>query len=115
MCEINTVVEKICEFRDERDWMQFHNPKDMATAIALEAAELQQIFLWKTSSEVVQAAVEKRQKIEEEVADIAILLLELVDNLDIDLHAVIEAKLEKNAMKYPVDKAKGRHAKYTDL
>ena len=115
MHEFEQVIEQIRAFRDQRDWMQFHNPKDMAAAIALEVAELQQIFLWKTSEEVEQTTVQKRDQIEEEVADIAIFLLEFVDNLKIDLPAVIQAKLESNALKYPVEKSKGSHAKYNEL
>jgi len=115
MNDIENVLKKIRRFRDERDWMQFHNPKDMATAISIEAAELLEIFLWKTPAEVEQAARDKREHIEEELADISAFLFELADNLDIDLVKAIESKLEKNAQKYPVDKAKGKHTKYTDL
>jgi dCTP diphosphatase len=93
MNDLQRVVGRIRKFRDARDWMQFHQPKDMAAGIAIEAAEL----------------------MEEEVADIGIFLLELADNLDIDLLDAIEAKIEKNAEKYPVEKAKGRSDKYTEL
>jgi NTP pyrophosphatase (non-canonical NTP hydrolase) len=109
------LLSRIRAFRDERDWGQFHNPKDMAAALAIEAAELQEIFLWKTGEEIASTAVRKKTEIEEEVADIAVYLLEFADNLGIDIEAAILAKLGKNAAKYPVDKAKGSSAKYTDL
>ena len=77
--------------------------------------ELQQLFLWKSPDEVTQVADEERSQIEEEIADIAIFLFELVDNLQIDLPAAMNAKLDKNAEKYPVEKSKGSHAKYNEL
>lgn len=112
---LTALLSRIRAFRDERDWAQFHNPKDMAAALAIEAAELQEIFLWKTGGEIAATAVRKKTEIEEEVADIAVYLLEFADNQGIDIEAAILAKLGKNAVKYPVDKAKGSSAKYTDL
>jgi dCTP diphosphatase len=111
---IDTLVARIRAFRDERDWMQFHNPKDMAAAISIEAAELQEIFLWKLSSDSVQIAAAEKKRVQEEVADIAIYLLELADNLDIDLIGAVNAKLAKNATKYPVAQARGNSKKYTE-
>ena len=112
---IRELQEIIRKFRDERDWMQFHNHKDMATALAIEAAELQELFLWKRGDEIDLVASEKRERLSEELADVAVYLLELADNLGIDLGQAIVEKLSKNAAKYPVDKAKGSNAKYTDL
>jgi len=109
------LLNRIRAFRDERDWAQFHNPKDMAAALAIEAAELQEIFLWRTGEEITATAEKKKTEIEDEVADIAVYLLEFADNQGIDIEAAILAKLEKNAAKYPVEKAKGSSAKYTDL
>jgi len=109
------LLNRIRAFRDERDWAQFHNPKDMAAALAIEAAELQEIFLWKTGSEIEATARKKRADIVDEVADIAVYLFEFADNQDIDIEAAILAKLEKNAVKYPVEKSRGSSAKYTDL
>jgi len=109
------IIEKIRTFRDDRDWMQFHHPKDMAAGIAIEAAELMEIFLWKNEEEQSQIVAEKRERIEEEIADIGILLFELADNLGISLAEAMETKLRKNAEKYPVEKAKGRSSKYTEL
>ena len=112
---IQEIQEQIRKFRDERDWMQFHNPKDMAAALAIEAAELQEIFLWQTGPGIEAIAEAKRERIEEEIADVAVYLLELADNLEVDLPKAIESKLAKNALKYPVEKAKGSNVKYTDL
>jgi len=112
---IRELQEILRKFRDERDWMQFHNHKDMATALAIEAAELQELFLWKRGDEIDRVASEKRERLSEELADVAVYLLELADNLGIDLGQAIVEKLSKNAAKYPVDKAKGSNAKYTDL
>jgi NTP pyrophosphatase (non-canonical NTP hydrolase) len=109
------LLNRIRAFRDERDWAQFHNPKDMAAALAIEAAELQEIFLWKIGEEITATAAKKKTEIQDEVADIAVYLLEFADNQGIDIESAILAKLEKNAAKYPVDKAKGSNAKYTDL
>jgi NTP pyrophosphatase (non-canonical NTP hydrolase) len=112
---INQLQEKIRLFRDERNWMQFHNHKDMAIALAIEAAELQELFLWKKNNEIEEVAVTKRERITEEIADIAVYLFELADNLGIDIPKAIDSKLMKNAHKYPVDKARGSSKKYTEL
>ena len=112
---IEELQQKIRTFRDERDWKQFHNPKDMATALAIEAAELQELFLWKNNQEIREVAEVKREELSDELADIAAYLFELADNLGIDLGQAMVAKLAKNALKYPVEKSKGSHAKYTEL
>ena len=109
------ILTNIRDFRDERDWAQFHNPKDMAIAISIEASELLEHFLWKTTEESEQRVLEKRAEISDEIADIAVYLLELADNLNIDLAHAIKNKMKKNAAKYPVDKSKGSHVKYTEL
>lgn len=112
---LTELQELIRKFRDERDWMQFHNHKDMATALAIEAAELQELFLWKQGEEVDAVASEKQEKLRDELADVAVYLLELADNLGIDLGEAVVQKLEKNAAKYPVHKARGSSAKYDEL
>jgi dCTP diphosphatase len=109
------ILTNIRDFRDERDWAQFHNPKDMAIAISIEASELLEHFLWKTTEESEQRVQEKRAEISDEIADIAVYLLELADNLNIDLAHAIKNKMKKNAAKYPIDKSKGSHVKYTEL
>ena len=112
---IEEIQTRIREFRDARDWQQFHTPKDMAMAISIEAAELQEHFLWVTTEQSHSRAIDRREQIEEEIADIGIYLFELADNLEIDLLDVIASKLKKNGEKYPVEKARGRYLKYNEL
>jgi len=112
---MENMVQKIREFRDARDWRQFHNPKDMAIAISVESAELLEHFLWRNTTEVEKRVAEKKEPISDEIADIGIYLFELSDILGIDLIAAMERKLAKNAAKYPVEKAKGSNKKYTEL
>jgi dCTP diphosphatase len=109
------VLARIRKFRDDRDWMQFHDPKNLAVSIVIEAAELLEHFQWKNNAEAERHSVENKDEIAEEIADVAIYLAELADNLGIDLIAAMHNKLDKNAEKYPVDKAKGVATKYTDL
>ena len=109
------ITNKIKQFRDARDWKQFHNPKDMAIAISVEASELLEHFLWKSKEQVEMRVVEKKAEIREEIADVAIYLFELADALDINLVEAMEDKLAKNAANYPVEKAKGSNKKYTEL
>ena len=115
MGEIEEITGKIARFRDERDWMQFHDPKNMAVSIILEASELLEHFQWKTEEEAEKYIAQNTGEIRDEIADIALYLFELADNLGIDLIGAMEKKLEKNAMKYPVEKAKGKHTKYNKL
>jgi len=115
MNEINKITEKIKKFRDERDWLQFHNHKDMALSLVLEAAEVLEHFQWKSPDEVADHGEKHKDEISEELADVAMYLFELADNLGIDLKKAIESKLKKNACKYPVEKAKGKHTKYNKL
>lgn len=113
--DIASLLDKIKRFRDERDWKQFHNHKDMAISIVLEASELLEHFQWKNDEEIEKAAKEKKQEIEEEIADIFLYLLELSNNLGIDIIEAAERKMEKNEIKYPVGKAKGIAKKYDEL
>jgi len=112
--QLEAITAKIREFRDERDWAQFHNPKDMAIAISIEASELLEHFLWKTPEEVEKRITEKRDDVEDEIADIAIYLTELADNLGIDLLVAMEKKIAINEKKYPVKQVKGSSKKYTE-
>lgn len=112
---LSRITQQIRDFRDARDWRQFHNPKDMAVAVSVEAAELLEHFLWKSPPEVRDCVKAKRADIQDEIADIAIYLVELADNLGIDLIKAMEQKLSKNAAKYPVHKARGSHKKYTEF
>ena len=115
MNEIKEIIDVLIKFRDERDWEQFHNPKDLATGLSIEAAELLEIFLWKKPEEVTDTVSNKRTQISEELADITWFLLLLSHEMDIDLLEAVHDKYEKNAAKYPVEKAKGSHAKYDEL
>jgi NTP pyrophosphatase (non-canonical NTP hydrolase) len=115
MSEIKDITEQIKKFRDARDWQQFHTHKDMAISIAVEAAEILEHFQFKTPEQIEDRIRTHRQDISDEIADVAIYLFELADNLQINLRQAIEHKLEKSALKYPIDKAKGSNKKYTEL
>ena len=112
---MDDTITKIRKFRDDRDWKQFHDPKNLAVSISIEAAELLELFQWMSGAEATRYAAENRERVSEEIADVAIYLIELADITGIDLAQAIEAKLEKNAQKYPVEKSRGRSTKYTDL
>lgn len=109
--------DEIVAFRDARDWKQFHTPKNLAAAIAIESAELQEHFLWCTDveSEVRIRDKAKRQAIVEELADVINFAVLLADRLDVDLPKEVRRKIRINARKYPVKKAKGTAKKYTEL
>lgn len=112
-----SILKKIKKFRDDRDWQQFHNPKDMIEAMVIEASELLELFLWKTPEESEQFLRKKKnlEEVSDELADIAWFLFEFADNFGIDIEKAIEKKLNKNAKKYPVEKSKGNAIKYTEL
>jgi dCTP diphosphatase len=109
--------ERVMAFARERDWEQFHSPKNLSMALAAESGELMEHFLWAESkdSAAVLANPKKRAAIEDELADVVIYALEFANIGGIDLARAIEAKLAQNAAKYPVEKAKGRSVKYTEL
>ena len=108
---------EVRRFRDERDWSQFHTPKNLAAAIAIEAAELQEQFLWKTDKEIERnlKGGPKREAVGDEIADVLMFALLLADRLDIDVAKAIAYKLAANELKYPVALARGNARKYTDL
>ena len=112
MDKTKDVLKEINQFRDERNWRQFHNEKDLSLSISLEAAELLELFQWKSSEEVVDT---KRERLAEELADVLIYSYMLADNLDFDINEIIRKKLVKNAKKYPIDKSKDSNTKYKDL
>jgi len=114
MSDISVITEKIRAFRDQRDWAQFHTPKDMAMAISLEAGELMEHFLWKSPAEVEARIESHRGEISDEIADVAVYLFELADNLGIDLLQAMEQKMQKNAEKYPADRVRGSSKKYNE-
>lgn len=102
-------------FAAERDWEQFHTPKNLAMALSVEAAELLEHFQWSTDSVPVGFTPKALQEVGDEAADVLLYLVRLADKLEIDLLRAAAAKIEKNAKKYPVEKARGNSKKYTDL
>jgi len=112
---IAALTGEIRSFRDARDWMQFHNPKELAVAIAAEAGELLQHFVWQSAEQSHRRVEERREEIASEMADVAILLFELADNSGVDLAEAMRAKLAKNEIRYPVEKARGSNKKYNEL
>jgi NTP pyrophosphatase (non-canonical NTP hydrolase) len=105
----------VVKFRDARDWKQFHNPKDCAISLSLEASEVLEHFQWKSKEEIEKYIKENKGEISEEIADVLYWVLLLAYDLKIDLPKTFMEKLEKNGKKYPVEKAKGKHTKYTKL
>ena len=112
---MKNTIEKIRKFRDDREWMQFHDPKNMAIGVVLEATELLEHFQWKDKKEAEEYVADHKEEVSDEIADVAIYLVELADNLGIDLEKAMEAKLAKNALKYPIEKSRGRTTKYNKL
>jgi len=112
---IENITKKIISFRDARDWAQFHNPKDVAISLSLEAAELLEHFQWKNPAEIEKHIKTNKSEISEELADVLYWVLLLSHDLKIDPLAALAKKLKKNARKYPISKAKGRHTKYNRL
>ena len=109
MNQFDTLLQLVKQFRDERDWEQFHNSKDLAVAINVEAGELLELFLWKNAGE------ENKEKVKAELADIFVYALLFADKYGFDIEAIVKEKMQSNAEKYPVDKAKGTAKKYTEL
>ena len=114
--DIRELQKKVIEFREARDWAQYHNPKDLAISLSLEAAELLEIFQWKDAEEVeaIKKNDETREKVKEELGDIMIYALNICDAFVLDPTDVVSSKLKINEEKYPVEKAKGSARKYTD-
>lgn len=109
MDQLKQTIEKLIQFRDERDWKQFHNSKDLALAISIEANELLELFLWKDNESF------DMEKLKDELADILSFSLLLANKHGLDVNKIISDKITKNGEKYPVSKAKGTATKYTDL
>lgn len=105
-------LDKILAFRDERDWRQFHNPKDLAISLSLEASELLECFQWSGADLEVE---KKREAMGEELADVLIYAMLFADRMGFDTDELIRRKIEANARKYPVDLSKSRSTKYTEL
>jgi NTP pyrophosphatase (non-canonical NTP hydrolase) len=109
MQDIKEIIQALIKFRNERDWEQFHNPKDLALAINIEASELLELFLWKKAEEA------NKEKVKEELADIFSFAFLLADKYGLDVKEIVLDKIKNNAIKYPVDKAKGSAKKYDEL
>jgi NTP pyrophosphatase (non-canonical NTP hydrolase) len=109
MSDIKEITRALINFRNERDWEQFHNPKDLAIALNIEASELLELFLWKNSEEA------NKEKVKEELADIFAYGLLLANKYDFDIAEIVKEKIAQNALKYPVDKARGTAKKYDEL
>ena len=115
MSEIEKLSKKIRKFNKDRDWEQFHNPKDFALSLSLEAAEVLEHFQWKNGKEVDEYVKNNKEEIADEIADVFVYLLELCNILGIDIIKATNKKMAKNAKKYPIQKAKGRSDKYNKL
>lgn len=115
MADIKKLTDRIIAFRDARDWKQFHNPKDLALSLVLEAAEVMEHFQWKSKDEMEKYIVTNKSDIGEELADVLYWVLLMSSDLKIDVLDALEKKISKNEEKYPVEKARGRHTKYTKL
>ena len=114
---IQELKDKVRKFCDERDWRQYHSPKELATALIIEAAELLEHFRWKSGdeSQALLEDVKKRGQIEDELADIFYCLLRIADKHEIDLTKALNRKMEETAAKYPVEKSKGSAKKYNEF
>jgi NTP pyrophosphatase (non-canonical NTP hydrolase) len=109
MSDIQILTDTLKQFRNEREWEQFHNPKDLALAISVEAGELLEVFLWKSSEDA------KIEKVREELSDVLAFSLLLADKYGFDVKEIVLEKIKKNAEKYPVHKARGNAKKYNEL
>lgn len=115
MEKINSLVQKIINFRNERDWKQFHTPKNLAISLSLEAAEVLEHFQWKRDEEIEEYIKKHKEDLADELADVFNYLLLLADTAEIEIIEATENKLKKNAEKYPIDKARGSAKKYNQL
>ncbi|MDX8382275.1 MAG: nucleotide pyrophosphohydrolase [Ghiorsea sp.] len=106
---MDEVTKKLLEFRDERDWKQFHNPKDLALALSVEASELLEVFLWKNPEDA------DAEKVKEELADVVAYALLLAESYNFDIPQIVLDKIAVNEKKYPISKSKGSAKKYTEL
>ena len=109
MTDIDEIINKLVDFRNQRDWKQFHNPKDLAAALSIEASELLECFLWKSSKEAT------KDRVREELADVFSYAFLIAEHYDFDVKDIIMDKIIKNAQKYPIEKAKGKGDKYSEL
>ena len=115
MDQIRALTKKIIDFRDARDWKQFHNPKDCAVSLSLEASEVLEHFQWKSKEEIIEYVKKNKKEIGRELADVLYWVLLMSHDLNIDIKKISLVKLKENEKKYPVKKSKGKHSKYTEL
>jgi NTP pyrophosphatase (non-canonical NTP hydrolase) len=115
LASLEALRDELRQFAAERDWNQFHSPKNLAIALSVEAAELLEHFQWMPETESAALAAGQKGRIREEVADVLLYLIRLADKLEIDLLAAASDKIRLNAEKYPVAKARGSSKKYTEL
>jgi NTP pyrophosphatase (non-canonical NTP hydrolase) len=113
MNPIERLTKKIVEFRDRRNWKQFHNPKDLSLSLVLEATEVMEHFQWKSPEEIEKYVKENKKEIADELADVFYWVLLMSADLNIDIEKALDEKMKINDEKYPEDKAKGKHTKYT--
>ena len=112
---VEQLTTRVLRHRDERNWAQFHTPKELAISLCVESAELLSLIQWKTDAELADVVRAKHAQIRDELADVLHSVLLLANDLKVDLGDALEQKLHKDAVKYPVNKAKGRNAKYDEL
>jgi NTP pyrophosphatase (non-canonical NTP hydrolase) len=109
MKEIDKIIQELLKFRNERDWEQFHNPKDLSIALSIEANELLELFLWKKPEDA------NLEKVKEELADVFAYAFLIAEKYNLNVEEIVLEKIKKNGEKYPVDKAKGKSDKYDQL
>ncbi len=114
MRDLGELKQRLRAFAAERDWDRFHSPKNLAMALSVEAAELVELFQWLTEEESAAPDPERRRRAAEELADVLFYLVRIADRLDIDLLAAAEAKLARNAEKYPAERVRGQARKYDE-
>lgn len=113
--ELTELTQQIVAFRDARDWAQFHNPKDLALSLSLEAGEVLEHMQWANGDALTERLAERRAELGEELADVLYYTLLLAHELGVELGEAFAAKMARNALKYPVEKARGSNKKYTEL
>jgi len=115
MSDISHLIDLAKKFRDDRDWKQYHSPKDVAMNISIESGEVLEHFQWRSGRELDEYIAHHKEDISDELSDVLHSVLILCDELDIDVMKAYEAKMKKNEAKYPVEKAKGKNVKHTLL
>jgi NTP pyrophosphatase (non-canonical NTP hydrolase) len=115
MPKVEDLVKRIIDFRNARDWKQFHNPKDLSLSLVLEAGEVMEHFQWKNKKEIDEYVKNHKDEIGEELADVLYWVLLMSHDLKIDILKALDNKIDKNEKRYPLEKAKGKHSKYNQL